>query len=260
MVEIPAEGFSVVIQSLTWMESVFHRDVQSGQTIGVNEELKNRLQRQMELLEKFAGGLGLVVPKVWARDFIDYLENTDSQKLGSSEMQQWFEKILSAMDAELKGKLLMYIPSEKLPYYTQKELFGNMVETKIPSVSSDIAEAGRCIALGRYTATVFHLMRVMEAGVRSLANELSATFNPKDPWGKILGAVDDAIKTLPAATSQEKDYQSACRQVSASLHAVKDAWRNPTMHDIERSYTEEEAQEIWGCVKAFMRRLIAVLP
>ena len=43
-------------------------------------------------------------------------------------------------------------------------------------------------------------------------------------------------------------------------NAVKDAWRNPTMHDIERSYQEEEAQEVWDCAKAFMGRLVGMLP
>ena len=32
-------------------------------------------------------------------------------------------------------------------------------------MSEDIAEAGKCLGVGRPTASVFHLMRVMEIGV-----------------------------------------------------------------------------------------------
>jgi hypothetical protein len=40
------------------------------------------------------------------------------------------------------------------------------------------------------------------------------------------------------------------------LQVVKMSWRNPTMH-IVRTYTPEEAQQIFGAVKTFMGRLAA---
>jgi hypothetical protein len=40
---------------------------------------------------------------------------------------------------------------------------GEQVEIKFMSAIQDIEEAGKCLAMGRGTATVFHLMRVVEA-------------------------------------------------------------------------------------------------
>jgi hypothetical protein len=40
----------------------------------------------------------------------------------------------------------------------------------------------------------------------------------------------------------------------ALLDAVKDAWRNPTMH-IETKYTPEEASNIFATVRGFMKKV-----
>ena len=40
--------------------------------------------------------------------------------------------------------------------------------------------------------------------------------------------------------------------------AVKDAWRNPTMH-VEITYTEEMALDVFRHVQAFMRHLATKL-
>ena len=39
-----------------------------------------------------------------------------------------------------------------------------------------------------------------------------------------------------------------------SLDAVKNPWRNATMH-VENKYTDEEAEHIFFAVKGFMKRL-----
>jgi DNA topoisomerase IA len=38
------------------------------------------------------------------------------------------------------------------------------------------------------------------------------------------------------------------------MDAVKDAWRNATMH-VENKYTEEEARRIYDAVRGFMMKL-----
>ncbi len=53
----------------------------------------------------------------------------------------------------------------------------------------DIEEAGKCLALERSTAAVFHLMRIIETGLRALGGALNdPTLDPKTnpSWDKIL--------------------------------------------------------------------------
>jgi hypothetical protein len=42
------------------------------------------------------------------------------------------------------------------------------------------------------------------------------------------------------------------------LRAVKDAWRNPTMH-VRIAYDEEESRDVWNTVRVFMRHLATKL-
>lgn len=39
-----------------------------------------------------------------------------------------------------------------------------------------------------------------------------------------------------------------------NLRAVKDAWRNPTMH-VDFDYDREKALDVWNSVRGFLRRL-----
>ena len=42
-----------------------------------------------------------------------------------------------------------------------------------PAANHEASEAGKCFATARYTACVFHLMRVMEVGVQEFGAVLS---------------------------------------------------------------------------------------
>ena len=52
-------------------------------------------------------------------------------------------------------------------------LFGTEVAARFPRAIVDIEEAGKCFALGRFTACVFHLMRVVEAGLAAISRSLN---------------------------------------------------------------------------------------
>jgi hypothetical protein len=129
---------------------------------------------------------------------------------------------------------------------------------KFPKLTEDIDEAGKCLFFGRYTAVVFHLMRVMEVGVRRLARLLRTNVNLDQAWGIILQPIDTAIVALPggvAATDKEKKRKAKFSEVAVFLRHVKDAWRNDTMHP-KRTYTEEEANRVFEIVKAFVQSLV----
>src|SRR5271156_1156895 len=61
----------------------------------------------------------------------------------------------------------------KLARFAQaKDLLGEKVSECFPSAAVDISDAGDCIALGCDTAAVFHLMHVVEWGLRAFAAHL----------------------------------------------------------------------------------------
>jgi len=132
-------------------------------------------------------------------------------------------------------------------------LFGTRVEDKLPQVSEDIAEAGKCLGLRRPTASVFHLMRVMEVGVQKFGEKLGVTLADEKVWQVILDQINVHIKTLGKG-QKAKDYAA----IAAYLYHVKLAWRNETMHP-KATYTPEEADNIFRAVRSFMTDLVGVL-
>jgi hypothetical protein len=161
---------------------------------------------------------------------------------------------------QFRDRFFVYLPPDKVSYYCARGIFGADVENRFPTVSDDIAEAGKCFAVGRYTATVFHLMRVMEVGVQELATALKIQLS-KDQvwfWGKISAEIDEKIKTKKAKTPRSQELKRPFEEAAAYLHHVKDVWRNQVMHP-KSTYTEEEAGRVLSNVKQFMQHLARIL-
>lgn len=156
---------------------------------------------------------------------------------------------------DLEDRFFIMIPAENIPLYRQREpLFGKDVEAKFPEMSEDISEAGRCVALNRATAAVFHLMRIMEIAVQRFGDKLGVPLAIEKNWQNILDEVNKAIKSLDPKASQTIAYAGA----AAHLYNVKVKWRNPTMHP-KQTYTVEEAQDVFSAVNTFTRDLSGIL-
>jgi hypothetical protein len=139
---------------------------------------------------------------------------------------------------------------EQQLYEPQTPLFGVEVEAKFPAMSEDIAEAGKCLALVCPTASVFHLMRVMEIGVRRFGDVLGVKLADDKNWQNILDEINKAIKALDQKAELTKKYAAA----SAHLYNVKLASRNEVMHP-KQTYTPDEALKVFNATDAFIRDL-----
>lgn len=175
-----------------------------------------------------------------------------------AQLKPLFSYITQSFHDELEDIYLLHVASARQDLWEARQLFGSEVAKSFASASADIEEAGKCLALERYTACVFHLMRVMEVGLRALGKSLNdASIDPaKNPsWKDILrkceGELAKASKDRCAEWRADDQFFSAA---TANLLAVKDAWRNPTMH-VEINYTEETALDVFNVVKSFMRTL-----
>jgi hypothetical protein len=146
--------------------------------------------------------------------------------------------------------------AERDLYAPSAPLFGQDVEDKF-NVAEDIAEAGKCLALGRTTSSVFHLMRTVEAAVKKLGEALNVTVVDKHnvdlAWGPILANINAAVGDMPKGDRKD-EWSHAC----SLLYHVKQAWRNDTMHP-KRTYTEKEAKKVFDATGAFMQALAQLI-
>ncbi|MFZ0318563.1 MAG: hypothetical protein WAL56_05505 [Candidatus Sulfotelmatobacter sp.] len=146
------------------------------------------------------------------------------------------------------------------------EVFDPEVLRRFPEATDDIAGACDCYLHYCATASVFHLMRVVEVGVLRLAR-LADIKDPKPSWGAILSKLDKYAyrtdhKDLPAPLQPHIDL---IKKLLPKMHAIQHAWRNKVSHVEDKliptnAITDEMALEIFNAVQAFMRMLSTELP
>ncbi len=122
----------------------------------------------------------------------------------------------------------------------------------------ELDKASKCLALSRPTACVFHLMRVIEIGIRAISKclKIPGPIKPADRnWGKMLCAIKGGIENKwPTVSNRTSGDGALFDAIYVSLDAVKNPWRNSTMH-VENKYTEDEAEHVFVAVRGFMMKL-----
>jgi len=188
------------------------------------------------------------------------LTRADPNEGRSQVTRGYLGDLLSRFEDETEDRSFLYISPKRLGLYGQPQLFGSAVASRFADMGLDIEEAGTCYAVARYTACVFHLMRVMERAVRELARSLGRDNMEieNQSWEKVSKEVKDAVKALPSSTPQEIARKAELLEAHARLDTVRTVWRNPTMHPA-RSYNEEQAEDILHGVKAFVRHLAGTI-
>jgi hypothetical protein len=204
---------------------------------------------------------------------------TDSTSATHFDKLSWeLNDLRICIRKDLAGKQFFYVPRHLADYYydpsrtrTDREIFGELVHKNFPSAVEDIREAGNCYATGNNTACVFHLMRVLEHGLRSLARKVRIKAPPpptppKKPrkrrpvdleeWKGLIDRLEEKIRDI------ERQRKTPQRQVklqfyhgaAAQFRHFKNAWRNHVMHSHE-SYDRHDAAKVMEHTREFMQHL-----
>lgn len=234
-------GVLARIETLTDMVSMNVEQFQ-GQFVQQVDEIEGYLHD----LQVACAPLELAVTVRYVEDLHGRLRKFDTGACGAA-----LRELRRLIECELETKTFLYIPQEKLRFFNDsRQLFGERTLDRFPSVIAEVEEAGKCYAAGRNTASVFHLLRVLESGLRAVARSLSITTDTNRSWNSLLKKI-----TMASQTQHPHDDRTAFyAELVARLYAVKDAWRNPTMH-IERRYGSEEARDIFNSVASCMHHI-----
>jgi len=187
--------------------------------------------------------LGLRCSMSFADEFIALAEG-----MTVSQLTQSLRQLEAVVRNEMKGHLFFFVDDPQ--FYKQRQPFGARVAVWFPELEYDITEAGNCLAFERGTASVFHLMRVLETGVQRFGTRLGVPLANEKNWQVILDLINKAIKTRDPKLQETM----ALSGTASHLYNVKITWRNPTMHPTSK-YTPDEAKDIYQNVKTFMGSL-----
>lgn len=137
-------------------------------------------------------------------------------------------------------------------------LLGQPTADRFKDVWFECEEAAKCLAVGRPTACVFHTMRMLEVGIRALSKRLgieNPTKSTQRNWGAILSTIKTAIDSkFPQSSRLAHTEGALLESIYASLDAIKNPWRNATMH-VEEIYTDSEALHILQCSATLIQKM-----
>jgi hypothetical protein len=175
------------------------------------------------------------------------------------QMRSEIEGILGAFTKELGERKFAFIPTDRVEFFEQDNAFGDTVKNQLPIVAAEIKNAANCIAADLNTAAVFHLMRVVETGLRELARSLRVKIN-KTPldyagWDSVVREIDDKLTAkIPKARGPKKTKSLQFKHDLLADFKAFEVERNEVMH-ARRHYNQKEAHGIYLRVRDFMQRL-----
>jgi hypothetical protein len=185
-------------------------------------------------------------------------ENVDDKHMSADAFRSLLYEFEAALHEDLKQHLFYLIPAEHRLLFQSPMPFGQKVYMKFPKAREDVKAACRCIVLDEWSATVLHLMRVAEHGLRKLATGLRIKNVEVKDWETALRDIDHALNVLGGtqrslARDRKLQYYSEAR---GDLAGFKHAWRNHVMHSRE-NYTAGTAWPVFYAVRSFMEHLAA---
>jgi len=177
-------------------------------------------------------------------------------------------QIPGVVEDELSLRHVYVLDDTDVPLFESPYPFGEDVTNAFPSTAFDIEEAGKCLSLRRSTACVFHLTRVLQAGLYALAVDVGVAPSNRN-WEQVIADVESAIRSQkamgpgPNAPAPDKQAWKAIVEFNAEAAMqfthIKDAFRNQAIHRTGLIYTEEKARSIFDASRAFMAHLATKL-
>jgi hypothetical protein len=181
------------------------------------------------------------------------------------EARDLIRTIKSCYEAELKS-MVWFGLSEGAPYFEEPTKGWDDVIERF-GCGDDVEEASKCFAMARYTASVFHLMRVVERGVLEMEVFLNRAPDPKAHFGSVISKLEDLVQKnkFDQVPAHLRSYLSFMREVLPQVHAVKDAWRDKVSHVDNKivpvgTFSEEKALEVYSATRSLMKKLSSGLP
>jgi hypothetical protein len=220
----------------------------------VKEGHRKEFLRHLEVARNYAEKLSLPL----TQKQVDRLAKDIWESTGS------YEDILAGLTdltTRFSDELVLYhFPSEHQDLFEHAgKKMGDEVLARFPEARFDIEEGGKCLALGRGTACVFHLSRVVEVGLRYISRE-AQKYQIGCPDPSLTRSWDGWLNPIETELRKERkhkadDWNAVEPNYVTTLKLLRTlgaAWRHPTLQG-QAKYTVEEAGEIFCTTLEFMR-------
>lgn len=249
MNEFSAHLFVNIGASVTWMEDALDETGLEG-----NKKVDRARKICVEFATRVAGMLDSIGCKFSAKGARRLA--SDSSSLNAAGMRVRAREFKAQVFDEMSSHLFLWVPAHRAEWFGKNAdaILGSECCTRFPSIQREVEEAMRCYAVGRYTASAFHLMRAAEVGVKALAKAIKAA--PKhDAWRLVFNEMRTQVAPPPENRQKHwKTHGEFLETIWADMRVVSKEWRNDLAHSVD-TYSEEEAKQLLGVIPVFLRHL-----
>jgi len=162
--------------------------------------LRNNYSKEMGWLAEECAWLDLKHSERMARSIYANLQKK-KHRYTLELMLQEYERLSDTVRVELKERKFAFIPPPYDKYFEKEQLFGETVFEVFEAARDDVKDAGNALAASLPTASVYHLMRVAEHGLRRLAKKLHVALTHSGKpmpiefgdWDKVITGIRNEI-------------------------------------------------------------------
>lgn len=206
---------------------------------------------------------GLPVAHQHSLRSLGYIKADRATVRGMIEMANGVAQVI---EDECSTMVFLSINSRNKLFFDDPRKGWEQALNRFPETVQDVEEMGKCFALGRFAASVFHSVHILECGLLQLGSWLGVA-DPKSGWTAVANKLRSiASKKHDELSSWEKGHFAFIEQMQGTVEGLKNAWRNKVSHAhgklevMTADFSDEVAEEIMFATRAFMRRLAVDLP
>jgi len=181
------------------------------------------------------------------------------------EMRDDLRELRRRFEDDLKTTFFLQLTTLEADQYQNPLKGWDGISSRFWRIKFNIEESGKCFALERYGAAVFHALQVAEYGVIQVAT-LMGVQGDKPGWSNLkpLGAILE--RPYPKRTPLEQQHTKLLERVVPLAIIVRDNWRHKLDHVdnqivwVENDFSADVAGQIISAIRAFMGKLALELP
>jgi hypothetical protein len=174
--------------------------------------------------------------------------------------------ICNVLPDELRGKAVLILSRAEAEHYSAPRSRWEEVIARFGGTVIDIEEMSKCYAFGRYAASIYHSLQIVEIGLIDLGKIIGAK-DHQTGWNATTTQLQKIKSTkYPDRTQFQQSHSGFLEQIAALIEHMKYAWRNKVSHAegkltlMTSDFSAEVAMEIIIASRAFMRRLATEAP
>jgi hypothetical protein len=251
---------SSYMTAIHWTAVASHSAPEGAQAVLARDAGTGRLMAEIAALRKECASLAGMQSTINHIDRFLPLRDMDS-----SLIESFMREIDLRFREDLERHVFLQVNPERSGFYTEPVGDWRRIADRF-RCEFDIEETRKCLALGRFTASVFHCMKIVEAAVLELQVFLKQP-DVKAHFGSVLSKLENMTQKqdFQHIPTHLQPYKQFMIDVLAQLHAVKDSWRNKVSHVgshivPEGIFTEEMSRGIHDATLLLMQKMVDGLP